>query len=245
MSNPIINRLDEYSRFDGENSTTMTPSGTMTNFFIMSILLIIPAAITWNWAALGFMDRVYGMTWAGIIIGLITAFIMIFNPKTSPYLAPVYAVAEGMYLGGLSAFFEMQFKGVVIQAVGATIAVSLTMFALYKFKVITVTEKFRATILTAVTAIFILYMANLILSLFGNHAIANLLWSNNPLAIGISAVICVVAALCLLLDFDRIERFAQYQAPKYMEWYCALGLMITLVWLYVEILRLVSLFSRR
>ena len=124
-------------------------------------------------------------------------------------------------------------------------AVSLAMFALYKFKVITVTEKFRATILTAVTAIFILYMANLILGLFGNHVISNLLWSNTPLAIGISAVICVVAALCLLLDFDRIERFSQYQAPKYMEWYCAMGLMVTIVWLYVEILRLLSILNRR
>lgn len=245
MSNPIINRLDEYSRFEGENSTTMTPSGTMTNFFIMTVLLIIPALITWNWAALGFMDRVYGMTIVGVILGLISVLVMTFSPKTSPYLAPIYAVSEGMYLGGLSAVFEMQLKGIVIQAVGATIAVSLAMFALYKFKVITVTEKFRATILTAVTAIFILYMANLILGLFGNHVISNLLWSNTPLAIGISAVICVVAALCLLLDFDRIERFSQYQAPKYMEWYCAMGLMVTIVWLYVEILRLLSILNRR
>ena len=245
MSNPIINRLDEYSRLDSENSTTMSASGTMTNFFIMSILLIIPAAITWNWAALGFMDRVYGMIWIGIIVGLISVVIMSFKPNTSPYLAPIYAVSEGMYLGGLSVFFEMQIKGIVIQAVGATIAVSLAMFALYKSKLITVTEKFRATLLTAVTGIFILYMANLILSLFGNHTLSNLLWSNTPLAIGISAVICVVAALCLLLDFDRIERFSMYQAPKYMEWYCAMGLMVTIVWLYVEILRLLSILNRR
>ena len=245
MSNPVINRLDEYQRLENDSSTVMTVSGTMTSFFILSLLLLLPAAITWNWAALHYMDRVYAMTTIGAVAGFILAIVLAFVPKLAPFLAPLYAICEGMLVGGLSAVFEMQFPGIVVQAVSATLAVCFVMFALYKTRIIKVTEKFRAVIISATLAIMLLYLVNLIMVLFHFNALSNFLWSSHPVSIAISIVICLVAAFNLILDFDIIERFSQYSAPKYMNWYCAFGLMVTVVWLYLEILRLLSKFSRR
>lgn len=245
MSNPAINKLDEYSRLENDSNGVMSISGTITSFALLSLLLLLPAAITWNWAALGFFDRVTIFGWIGVIAGLILALIISFVPKTAPFLAPLYAVCEGAFLGGLSALFEMQFKGIVIQAVAATFAVTFVMAVLYKTNVIRVTEKFRSTIIAVTGAIALLYIVNLIMVLCGFNQISNFLWSNSPLSIGFSIIVCAVAAFNLLLDFDIIERFSQYNAPKYMDWYCGFALMVTLVWLYLEILRLLSKFSRR
>ncbi len=121
MSNPVINRLDEYQRLENDSNTVMTVSGTMTSFFILSLLLLLPAAITWNWAALHYMDRVYAMTTIGAVVGFILAIVLAFVPKLAPFLAPLYAVCEGMLVGGLSAVFEMQLPGIVVQAVSANI----------------------------------------------------------------------------------------------------------------------------
>ena len=131
MSNPAINKLEEYQHFENDSNTVMTVSGATTNFFILAVLLLLPAAITWNWAALHYMDRVFAMTGIGSLAGLILALITIFKPKLSPYLAPLYAVAEGMAIGGLSAVFEIQFPGIVIQAVSATFVVVFVMLFLY------------------------------------------------------------------------------------------------------------------
>lgn len=245
MSNPIINKLEEYQRLENDSNAVMTISGTMTNFFILFLLLLLPAAITWNWAALHYMDRVAMMSWIGVITGFILAIVLAFKPRLSPYLAPLYAVAEGMFIGGISAILEMQFQGIVIQAVSATFAVCLVMFALYKTKIIKVTEKLRAVVMSATLAIALLYIINLFMILFHFNALSNFLWSSHPLSIGISILVCLVAAYNLILDFDMIEGYSQISAPKYMDWYCAFGLMVTVVWLYLELLRLLSKFSRR
>ncbi|MBQ7450093.1 Bax inhibitor-1/YccA family protein [bacterium] len=245
MSNPVMNKLDEYQHLENDTASVMTVSGTLTNFAILLILLLLPAAITWNWAALNYMDRVQAMTWIGAIAGFVLALIISFMPKSAPFLSPIYAVMEGMLVGGLSAVLEMSFKGIVVQAVSATLAVCFVMFALYKTGIIRATEKFRAVVISATLSIFLLYLVNLIMILFHFDALSNFLWSSNSLSITISVVICVVAALNLILDFDIIERYSQISAPKYMDWYCAFGLMVTIVWLYLEILRLLSKFSRR
>lgn len=245
MSNPIINKLDDYQRLENDSNAIMTVSGTTTNFLILFVLLLLPAAITWNWAALHYMDRVVMMSWIGVITGFILGIVLLFKPKLSPFLAPLYAVAEGMFVGGLSAILEMQFPGIVIQAVCATLAVCLVMFALYKTRIIKATEKLRAVVISATLAIGLLYIINLVMILFHFNALSNFLWSSHPLSIGISIIICLVAAYNLILDFDIIERYSQISAPKYMDWYCAFGLMVTVVWLYFELLRLLSKFSRR
>ena len=245
MSNPVINKLDEYSQLENDTKGVMTISGTLTAFAILSIVLLLPAAISWNWAALGYFDRVNAITWIGAIAGLIFGLIICFTPKTAPFLSPLYAVCEGALLGGFSAILEMQFKGIVVQAVAATFLVTFIMFVLFKTKVIQVTRKFVTTILVATGAIALLYIVNLIMNLCGFHQLSQFLWSPSPLSIVVSLIFCAVAAFNLMLDFDNIERFSQYQAPKYMEWFCAFGLMVTVVWLYMELLRLLSKFSRR
>ena len=245
MSNPVINRLDEYQHLENDSHTVMTVSGTTTNFFVLSLLLLLPAAITWNWAALHYMDRVMAMMGIGFIVGFILALITTFNPKLSPYLAPLYAVTEGMAIGGLSAIFEIRFPGIVIQAVSATFAVIFVMFFLYKTGIIKVTEKFRSTVIILTLSLMCLYLINLVLSIFGFTALANFLWSSHPVSIGISVFACIIASLNLLNDFDLIERYSQMSAPKYMNWYCAFALMITVVWLYIEILELIAKLNRR
>ncbi len=240
MSNPAINKLEEYTHLENDNSQVMTVSGTVTAFGLLGILLLLPAAITWNWAALGFMDRVQMLSWIGVIGGFILALIISFIPKTAPYLSPLYAVCEGAFIGGFSAILEMSFKGIVIQAVSATVAVVFVMALLYKFQIIRATKKFRAVIFSATLAIMLLYLVNLIMSLCGFHQLSQFLWSNSLVSIGVSVFFCIIAALNLILDFDIIERYSLYQAPKYMNWYCAFGLMLTVVWLYLEILRLLS-----
>ena len=245
MSNPIISRLDEYQRLENDSNSVMTVSGTMTSFFILSILLLLPAAITWNWAALHYMDRVYAMTTIGCIVGFILALVLAFAPRLAPFLAPLYAVSEGMLIGGISAVLEIQLPGIVIQAVSATMAVCFVMFVLYQTGIIKATEKFRAVVLSATLAIGLLYLINFIMVLFHFNALSNFLWSSNPVSIAISVIICLVAAFNLILDFDIIERYSQISAPKYMNWYCAFGLLVTIVWLYIEILRLLSKLNRK
>ena len=240
MSNPVINKLEEYTHLEGDSSREMTVSGTITNFGLLGVLVLLPAAITWSWAALGFMDRVNMLSWIGIFAGFVLALIISFVPKTAPFLSPLYAVCEGAFIGGLSAILEMSFKGIVVQAVSATVAVIFVMALLYKFQVIRATEKFRAVVISTTLAIALVYLVNLVMVLCGFHQISQFLWSNSLLSIGISVVVCAVAALNLILDFDMIERFSQYRVPKYMEWYCAFGLMVTVIWLYLEILRLLS-----
>lgn len=245
MSNPIINKLDEYSQIEDNSSSIMTISGTLSSFAVLSLLVILPAMVTWNWAALGYFDKVNAISTIGVFAGFILAMIINFIPKSSPFLSPLYAICEGAFLGGISAIFEMQFKGVVSQAVSATLLVILIMYILFHTKAIKVTPKLTLCILVATGAIAGLYIINIILSLFGFHQLSAFLWGNSPLSIVISFLICGVAAFNLLLDFNIIEKFSQTHAPKYMEWYCAFGLMVTIVWLYIEILKIISKFRSR
>jgi uncharacterized YccA/Bax inhibitor family protein len=222
-------------------SDTMTVSGTMNKSFIMLLLLIASASITWMMTFNGSNPMV--LTIGGAIAGFVLVLISVFKPHLSPYLAPAYAVVEGLFIGGISAIFEAMYPGIVIQAVSCTFITFIVCFALYKYEIVKVTERFKSIVIAATLAIASYYLITWIMSFFMNFQPVhhgNSLWS-----IGISVFVIVIASLNLFLDFDQIEKGVQQKHPKYMEWFGAMGLMITLVWLYIEFLRLLSKLSSR
>ncbi len=220
---------------------TMTISGTINKSLIMLLILVVTASLTWTMTATGYNPMPFLI--GGALIGFVLVLIASFKPHLSTYLAPGYALFEGLFIGALSAIFEAMYPGIVIQAVGATFTTFLVCFMLYKYKVVTVTEKFKSVVIGATITIAIYYLITWLLSMFTSFQPVH--YGNSLMSIGISVLVIVVAALNLFLDFDQIEKGAQKQLPKYMEWFGAMGLMITLVWLYVEFLRLLSKISSR
>ncbi|WP_264512099.1 Bax inhibitor-1/YccA family protein [Flavobacterium sp. N1719] len=220
---------------------TMSLSGTINKAFIMLILLVAGAVTTWTMTGSGFNPVI--LIIGGAIVGMIAVLVSTFKPELSPYLAPGYAIFEGLFIGGLSAFFEAKYPGIVIQAVGATFVTFFVCLGLYKFQIVKVTEKFRSVVVAATLAIAAYYLITWLITLFTNFQPVH--YGNSLMSIGISIFVIVIAALNIFLDFDQIERGVANRAPKYMEWYGAMGLMITLVWLYVEFLRLLSKINSR
>jgi len=220
---------------------TMTVSGTINKSFILLMLLVATAFITWKLAFNGYNPIV--LTIGGAIVGLILVLISSFKPHLSTYLAPAYALFEGLFIGGISAFFEASYPGLVIQAVGGTFVTFLVCFALYKYNIVKVNEKFKSIVIAATLAIAVYYLVSWLLSMFTSFQPVH--YGNSMMSIGISVFVIVIAALNLFLDFDQIEKGAQERMPKYMEWYGAMGLMVTLVWLYIEFLRLLSKLASR
>jgi uncharacterized YccA/Bax inhibitor family protein len=179
----------------------------------------------------------------GAIIGMILVLVSTFKPHLSTYLAPAYALFEGLFIGGISAIFEVMYPGIVIQAVGATFVTFLVCFVLYKYQIVQVTEKFKSVVIAATLAIGVYYLISWMLTMFTSFQPVH--YGNSMMSIGVSVFVIVIAALNLFLDFDQIEKGAEQKMPKYMEWYGAMGLMITLVWLYIEFLRLLSKLNRK
>ncbi|KAF2336259.1 Bax inhibitor-1/YccA family protein [Flavobacterium daemonense] len=214
----------------------MTLSGTINKAAILFLILSAGAMITW-WMAFNGMNPILP-AFGGAIVGLILVLIASFRPQSSPYLAPGYAFFEGLFIGGISAIFEIKFPGIVINAVGATLVTFLVCLSLYKFKIVKVTEQFRSVVIAATLAIATYYLISWLFSLFTSWTPVH--YGNSMMSIGISVFVIIVAALNLFLDFDQIERGVQERMPKFMEWFGAMGLMITLVWLYIEFLRLLS-----
>ena len=219
----------------------MTVSGTVNKSIIMLALLVISAYITWNMQAEG--GNIYPFVIGAAILAFVAAIVTHFVKRIAMVTAPIYAILEGVVLGGVSAMYQSLYNGIVQQAVILTFGVFAGLLFAYKTGLIRASENFRRGVIAATFGILIMYVANLILSFFGHQV--PFLHDASPLGIGISVVIVIVAALNLVLDFDFIERGAENGAPKYMEWYSSLTLMITLVWLYLEILRLLSkIYSR-
>jgi uncharacterized YccA/Bax inhibitor family protein len=216
----------------------MTIQGTVNKVFILMTMLLLAAFWPWSLFFEGHVGQVMPLLWVGLIGGLIMAFVTIFKNHWAGITAPLYAVFEGLLLGALSAFFEKQFPGIVIQAVGLTLATLVSLLILYKTGLIRATENFKLGVMSATGAICLVYIANLILGMFGIHM--PMIHGNGWLGIGFSLFVVVIAALNLVLDFDFIEKGAEVGAPKYMEWYAAFGLLVTLVWLYLEMLRLLA-----
>ena len=220
---------------------TMTVSGTINKSFLMLILLVASAAITWIMTFNGQNPMIIAI--GGAIVGFVLVLIATFKPQYSTFLAPGYAIFEGLFIGGISAIFEVMYPGIVIQAVSCTFVTFMVCFGLYKYEIVKVTEKFRSVVIAATLAIATYYLISWLLSMFTSFQRVD--QGNSWISIGISVFVIVIAALNLFLDFDQIEKGVQQKMPKYMEWYSAMGLMITLVWLYIEFLRLLSKISSR
>ena len=214
----------------------MTISGTINKTAILFLILCGSAMVTW-WMAFNGMNAMLP-TIGGAIVAIILVIVSAFKPHASPYLAPGYALFEGLFIGGISAIFEAMYPGIVLNAVGATLVTFLVCLGLYKFKIVKVNEQFRSVVIAATLAIATYYLLSWLASLVFNFTPVH--YGNGMMSIGISVFVIIVAALNLFLDFDQIEKGAQQRMPKFMEWYGAMGLMVTLVWLYIEFLRLLS-----
>jgi uncharacterized YccA/Bax inhibitor family protein len=223
----------------------MTEKGTMNKFFLLSLLVIATASLTWSAYYQG--KDVTGWIWGGAIGGLVVAVVMSFKPNWSPFLAPVYALFEGAFVGGISAYYNYAFEkvapGIVMQAVGLTFGAVIAMFLLYRFRIIKATEKFKSIMFVATAGIAFFYLIAIVLRMFGIDI--PFIHEGSMMGIGFSILVVGIAALNLILDFDMIEKGASMGAPKYMEWYGAFGLVVTIVWLYLEILRLLSKLNSR
>ncbi|MGE0201259.1 MAG: Bax inhibitor-1/YccA family protein [Candidatus Melainabacteria bacterium] len=219
----------------------MTVKGTVNKTALMLGILVLTAGWTWMQAMAGVNVSMWLMF--GAIGGFVVAMFTIFKKDMAPITAPLYAALEGLVLGGVSAVFEVQYHGIVIQAVGLTFGVLAALLLVYQSGLIKVTDNFRMGLLAATGGIALVYLASFVMGFFGIHF--SFLYDSSPMSIGISVFVVIIAALNLVLDFDFIERGAAQGAPRYMEWYGAFGLMVTLVWLYLEILRLLAKTQRR
>ncbi|NOR84783.1 hypothetical protein GQ473_01580 [archaeon] len=240
-ANPALNS----KTFDntGTVGEKMTLQGTVNKTLIMLLLVIFTASKTWSMFLNG-SASVSLLMMGGFIGGLIFAFITIFKKTWAPYTAPIYALLEGFALGGISAMFEMSYPGIVIDAVVLTFGTLFVLLMAYKSGVIKATENFKLGVVAATGGIMLLYLVNMVLGFFGSSI--PLIHESGTFGILFSLFVVVIAALNLVLDFDFIEKGVEMGAPKYMEWYGAFGLMVTLIWLYLEMLRLLAkLRSRR
>lgn len=235
----------------------MTVAGTAT---ATAVLLILSAATgVWGWSQVSQStsrilqpDGTYsevvnthfpGWLFISVIVALVLAMITVFKPKAARFTAPLYALTYGTALGAISHAYNLQYDGIVIQAIGATFAVFAVMWLLYVTRIIRVTKRFTLAVMAATGGVLVLYVGTWLLSLFG---VKMTFWTEpSLLGIGISVVVVIIAAMNLALDFSFIEQATEQGAPKYMEWYGAFGLMVTLIWLYLEILRLLALLNRR
>lgn len=231
-------------RVVSRDGSTMTLSGTVNKSGILLALILVTAAFVWGKYE-GPESAAAIMPWVAVggIGGFILAMITIFKKTWAPVTAPVYALLEGLFLGGISAMFEARFPGIVMQAVGLTFGTLAALLMAYRSGLIRATENFKLGVVAATGGIFILYLVNFGMSFFGKSI--PFIHESGLLGIGFSAFVVVIAALNLVLDFDFIENGVEEGAPKYMEWYGAFGLMVTLVWLYLEILRLLAKLQSR
>ncbi len=245
-ANPALNKntFRDYT-LSREASGTMTLNGTVNKVLIMLLLVIGTAVYTWKMyfdaVSPGQMSpptRVIGWMIGGGVAGFIFALITIFKKTAARYTAPLYALSEGLFLGGISAIFEGMYPGIVIQAVGLTFGTLFVLLLAYKSGWIKVTENFKLGVVAATGGVFMIYLVSFILRLFGVNV--GFIHEGSTFGIIFSLVVVGIAALNLVLDFDFIESGAEQGAPKYMEWYAAFGLIVTLVWLYLEMLRLLA-----
>src|ERR1700676_122280 len=222
----------------------MTVQGTVNKTGLLLLCAVATAACTWCLAHSETPEAVYPWMLGGLVGGFVTALVTIFKKEWSALTAPIYALLEGLALGGISAIFERSYHGIAIQAVGLTFGVLFVMLLAYKTGMIRATERFKVGVIAATGAIALLYLVQMVLGVFF-HIQVPMIHQSGPIGIAFSIFVVIIAALNLVLDFDLIETGAQSGAPKYMEWYGAFAMMVTLIWLYLEILRLLSKARRR
>ncbi len=243
-SNPVLgDKAFRGLTLTGDQSERMTVQGAMNKTGLLLLLVLGGAYYTWSMHMKG--QSVTPFMIGGAIGGFVVALIRIFKKEWSAYTAPAYAVLQGFFVGGISAIYNSAFAermpNIITNAVGLTVSVAIAMFLLYHFRVIRVTQKLRSIIVMATVGIMIFYLIAMVARLFG--AELAFMHDSSPLGIGISLFIVGIAALNLLLDFDMIEQGAAQGAPKFMEWFGGFALLVTLIWLYLEILRLLSRFA--
>jgi uncharacterized YccA/Bax inhibitor family protein len=222
----------------------MSINGTVNKTGILLLLIMISAMYTWSlYTGPESMSAITPLLLIGGIGGFIVALVTIFKKQWAPVTAPFYALLEGLLLGGLSAMMEARFPGIVIQAVGLTFGTLGALLMAYRSGLIRATENFKLGVVAATGGIFVMYLVTWVLGMFGVNT--SFLYGNGLLSIGISLFVVVIAALNLVLDFDMIEQGAKLGAPKYLEWYAGFSLLVTLVWLYIEILRLLAKLNSR
>ena len=238
--NPALN-TKTFSGFDMTTGASMTIMGTVHKTALGLLLLMSTALFTWNMPAGD--PRATGLMIVGMIGGLIVAIVTIFKHHLAKYTVPAYALLEGLALGGISKFFEVMYPGIVNQAVMLTFGTLGALLLAYRSGLIKATENFKLGIVAATGGIFFVYLISWILSWFSVSV--PMIHSNSNMSILFSIGVVVIAALNLVLDFDFIEEGSEKGAPKYMEWYGAFGLLVTLIWLYLEILRLLAKLSSR
>lgn len=230
------------------DSGAMSLNGTVNKTSILLVLTLAGALFTWSQAATaiaaGNPGAIMPYALGGAIGGFVVALVTIFKKQWAPITSPIYAVLEGLFLGAVSAMFELRYPGIVMQAVGLTFGTLAALLMAYRSGLIKVTEKFKLGVVAATGGIALLYLANIGMQMFGMQGMG-FIHEGSTIGILFSVGVVIVAALNLVLDFDFIEKGVESGAPKYMEWYAAFSLLVTLVWLYLEILRLLSKLQSR
>ena len=245
--NPTLNRntfLDSASGAVVSRDGAMTLNGTVNKTAFLLILVLVGAMYSWNqFNGLADVASMQSLAIWSALGGFVMAMITIFKKEWAMVTAPAYAALEGIFIGAISAIFEMRFHGIVIQAVGLTFGTMGALLLAYRSGLIRATEKFKLGVFAATGGVALFYLASMVMGFFGHPF--SIIYSSSALGIGFSVVVVVIAALNLILDFDLIEQGVAAGAPKYMEWYGGFALVVTLVWLYLEILRLLSKLNSR
>ncbi len=235
--NPALTK-NTFKNISFSDSNRMTLEGTVNKTIIALTLLLFSASYTYSSANTN-------LIWLGFIVGFILAIVTIFKKELAPYTVPAYAVFEGLALGGISYIYASMYTGIVQQAIFLTFGIFGSLLFAYKTKIIKPTENFKLGIFAATGGIFLVYLISFIMSFFGSGLSIMNPMNSSLMSIGFSLFVVVIASLNLVLDFDFIEEASEQGAPKYMEWYGAFGLLVTLIWLYLEILRLLAKLQSR
>ncbi len=243
-SNPTLQEKSyEGTIFEGiSTGQEMTVKGTLNRFGFLMLMMI--GATIFSWGQYDKGSDPMPLMLIGVFGGLALALVMMFKKSWSPYIAPAYALLEGLFVGSISAMYNHAYPGLPTQAVALTLIVTLVMFLIYRYKIIKVTGRFRMVVVIATAAIGIFYLIQWITFLAMGSPVGSFTNAATPIGIGFSVIVVVLASLNLLLNFDTIEKGVEMKAAKYMEWYSAFGLLVTIVWLYLELLRLLSKLQR-
>jgi uncharacterized YccA/Bax inhibitor family protein len=246
-NNPTLTEKIFSQNLEKSSAGEMTVRGSINKFGFLLLMVIAGAAYTWRLYFTYNHSTMMTLFWAGLVGGLVLALVISFKPNLAGILSPAYAILEGFVLGALSAIVndlvKAKYPNIVFQAVLLTFGVAIAVFLLYNFRIIRPTEKFRAIIVSSMVGIGVFYLVYFVLGIFGIN-LSFMSWQDHSLlGIGINIFVICIAALSLVLDFERLEVGEKMGAPKYMEWYGAFGLLVTMIWLYIQILRLLSRFA--
>ncbi len=230
----------------------MTVNGVISATAVLFVLLLVSAAFGWaQTETVTFEDGtsavsgIPALAWVGMVVGIGLTFLLMFKPHLAKFVAPAYALAEGFFIGAISKAYETWYDGIVVQAAGATIAVFAVMLVLYRTRIIKVTNRFRKIVVTATIGVMVFYGVSFLIRLFAGADSISFLTSPSLLGIGFSVLVAGLAAFNLALDFDFIEKGAKQGLDKDFEWYAAFGLLVTIIWLYLELLRLLAKLRER